>query len=1323
MTQSRKSRRNNEVYRSLRKEERLHAKERQSRPAHQSEEGAPRIQDEAGTRAEEALRQTEQRFQAIFDNTSDGIFLLDLEARRFTLCNTSCLQMLGYTREELVRLSIADLHSPEDLPFIYAQMEEFLNGRKGTRRDIRFRRKDGSFLFVDLNPYLVRLDGKRYVVVTLKDITERKRMEEALAASEQKYRSLVENVPDVMWTTDRQGRTLFISPNVVSLYGYSAEEVCAGGDTWLGNVHPDDRARVEKAFDELFTQEKRYDVEYRIRRKDGTWIWLHDRSVSTYERGGQWYADGVFSEITVRKRLEEEIRRHAEHLEELVAARTGELGESEARYRSLYHTIADGIFVMGAEGRIEDVNDSACAQLGYTRAELVGLPVSAVSAGPDFNLGEIFDRLRATGSLSYETVHRRKDGGIVPVELSLALVEYRGRPAILGVARDITARKQAETALRESRQRLQAVVEGTSDAVYLKDLQGRYLLFNSAAGRFVGKSPDEVLGRDDTFLFPPDEARVLMEGDPRVMGGGKPVTYEEHVTTADGQRRTFSSTKGPILDADGKVVGLFGIARDITERKQAQDTLRESEERYRRLVDNLKGSHFIYTHDTTGMLTYVSESVTQVLGYALEEDLPHYGQYFTDHPANEAAHRHTELTLQGIRQPSYEVNVWHKDGSTRWLEVQEVPVYDADGKVVAVEGVAQDITERKRAQEALRESEDRYRILLESGFDGIFVHEDFRIVQLNDRLAEMTGYTRAELMGSKAVDLFTPESQERIRHYATSEATGYFEIELCRRDGQLVDLEAYGTSCRFQGRPARIVGLRDITERKRAQAALRESEEKFRLLAETSPVAILIYQDGHYVYANPAVESITGYTPTEFLPQAPEDIIHPDYRQQVKQMISRRAQGEGPPMHYELKVLTKNGQERWMDSTTVSIAYGNKPAGLVVAFDITERKRAEEALQESEEKFRLLAETSPAAIIIYQDGKFVYVNPAAESIAGYGLDEFVKMSPLDLIHPDFREMAENQVFLRLHAIERQSRYEVKILTKDGREKWMDNSSTLIEYKNKPASLVVALDITERKQAEEALRRWNEQLELQVAQRTEDLRHTVDRLRQLTLELSQAEDRERKRIAGILHEDVQQMLAAARFHLNLLGREIRSAEESREIIEQVRQMLRDAIERSRNLSHELSPAIYQVELTEILNWLARHMEQKHGLTVRLEVHGPVDSPSEPLKAFLYKVVQELLFNVVKHTGVPEARIRVRQMRRCLYLSVVDRGQGFDPQRLETTPGFGLLGIRERIGLLGGRMKIKSAPGAGSTLLIALPYEAAARAQNAVPPEYRDASDTA
>jgi PAS domain S-box-containing protein len=1061
MTKSRRSDMSDNMRRPRQKAERSRANQRQPGPARRSEEGAPRIKEPADTATEASLRQAEQIFQAIFDNTSDGIFLLDLEARRFTMCNQSCLQMLGYTQEEFLSLSIADLHAPDDLPSIYSQIEELLKGGKPAGHDVRFRRKDGSVVFTDLSPRLLVLEGRRYILVALKDITERKRaeqtlqserdqarqylrvagvmivaldadghitlinekgceilgyrqeeilgrdwfdvclpreiraevrdvfhrlmagditpveyyenvvlrqdgqprivafhntvlrdsssrivgvlfsgaditertrVEEALAASEQKYRSLVQNIPDVTWTTDREGRTLFISPNVREVYGYSAAEICTGGDTWLGNVHPDDRPRIEKAFGALFTRKKPYDIEYRIRRKDGTWIWLHDRSMSSYKKDGRWYADGVFSEITERKRMEEELREHAEHLEELVAARTSELQDSEARYRSLYHTIADGVFVMGVEGRIEDVNDSACAQLGYTRAELIGMPVSAVSARSDFNLGEIFARLRATGSLSYETTHRRKDGSIVSVELSVTPIEYRGRPAILGVARDITERKRAEETLRFT----QFAIDHTADAAFWMT--------------------------EDAGLF------------------------------------------------------------------------------------------------------YVNEAACRTLGYSREELL--------------------QMTVYDI-DPAFTESMWRES----WRKL--------------------------RAEKS---------IVLET------VHR--------------------------------------------------------ARDGRVYPVEIRANYLEFGGRAYDCAFARDITERKHAEEALRESK------------------------------------------------LHLVRAQQIAHMGS------------------------W-------------------SWDI-----AQDHLYCSDETYRLFG-----------------LQPGERTLR--------QADFLGFLHPQDRPRVEQA--LREALVHGRYDCEYRIVHGDAQGRYMySHGQTTFDPGGTPVKIEGTVqDITERRQAEEALRELNATLETRVAQRTAELHHRARQLQKLTLELSQAEDRERKRIADILHEDVQQTLAAARFHLNLLGSETRSVEESQEIIEQVKRMLRDAIERSRDLSHELSPALYQVDLPEILNWLARHMRQKYGLTVRVEAYGPVDSPSEPLKAFLYKVAQELLFNVVKHAGVSEARIRVRRMGPSVYLSVTDWGSGFDPQQLEGMAGFGLLGIRERVQLLGGRMKIRSRADAGSRVLIVVPDQEAAR----------------
>jgi signal transduction histidine kinase len=221
-------------------------------------------------------------------------------------------------------------------------------------------------------------------------------------------------------------------------------------------------------------------------------------------------------------------------------------------------------------------------------------------------------------------------------------------------------------------------------------------------------------------------------------------------------------------------------------------------------------------------------------------------------------------------------------------------------------------------------------------------------------------------------------------------------------------------------------------------------------------------------------------------------------------------------------------------------------------------------------------------------------------------------------------------------------------------------------------------------------------------RLDELQRRTRQLQKLALELSRTEERERKRLAEILHDDLQQVLAAARFHLGTLQARVRGDAALEELADQVGVLLREAIGKSRSLSHELSPAVlYQGDLGETFEWLARQFEAKHGIVVHVEIRGRIDPRSETIRAFLYKAGRELLFNVAKHAGVGEARLRLQRVRRRVWLTISDKGRGFDLRALGTTDGFGLLSIRERVELLGGRMKIRTSAGKGSTFLISVP----------------------
>jgi PAS domain S-box-containing protein len=342
-------------------------------------------------------------------------------------------------------------------------------------------------------------------------------------------------------------------------------------------------------------------------------------------------------------------------------------------------------------------------------------------------------------------------------------------------------------------------------------------------------------------------------------------------------------------------------------------------------------------------------------------------------------------------------------------------------------------------------------------------------------------------------------------------------------------------------------------------------------------------------------------------------------------------------------------------------------------------------------------------VYLDHDFNFVRVNATYARTCGYMPEEMIGKNHF-VLYPD----AENEaIFSRVRdtgvSVEFHDRpFVFPDQPQRGVTYW---DWTLLPVKNgsgRVEGLVFSLfETTQRKQAEEALRELNATLESKVAQRTAELEQRARQLQKLTLDLSQAEERERKRLAEILHDDLQQVLAAAKFHLSVLNGRVRQDIEVQEIAAQIKDLLGDAIDKSRSLSHELSaPALLQGDFAGAFESLAERMQAKHGLTVRLDVCERVGLASEPVRILLYRAAQELLFNMVKHAGVHEAKLRLRRHGR-IYLTVSDRGRGFDPQELGKATGFGLLSLRERTELLGGCLKIRSTRGKGSIFLIAVP----------------------
>jgi PAS domain S-box-containing protein len=376
--------------------------------------------------------------------------------------------------------------------------------------------------------------------------------------------------------------------------------------------------------------------------------------------------------------------------------------------------------------------------------------------------------------------------------------------------------------------------------------------------------------------------------------------------------------------------------------------------------------------------------------------------------------------------------------------------------------------------------------------------------------------------------------------------------------------------------------------------------------------------------------------------------------------------------------------------------------------EIEERKRAEAALRKSEQRWAITVTSIGDAVITTDtDGRISFLNKVAETLTGWRLAEAVGkrvQEVFQIVNEYSRAVVDDPVrkVLSSGLIVGLANHTL-LLRKDGSEVPIDDSAAPIrdEADHILGVVLIFRDITERRKAEHLLVQLNETLEQRVSERTELAEARSRQLQALAVELIEAEEQERRRIAHLLHDDLQQMLAAAKMQLQSISERF----PNELMIKNVRQILGDSIFKIRRLSHELSPAVlYHSGLIAGLKWLSGQMNEQFGLTTAIEKNTDVLVESLPIKVFLFRAVQELLFNIVKHAGVKSARIDLSSSNNFFAITVSDQGQGFDPTKLENASdciGFGLLTIKERARFIGGSLTIDSAPGKGSRFTLKIP----------------------
>jgi PAS domain S-box-containing protein len=630
---------------------------------------------------------------------------------------------------------------------------------------------------------------------------------------------------------------------------------------------------------------------------------------------------------------------------ELERARADEaLRVSEASYRAIFEANEDAIFIHDWDtGRILDVSPKAAALYGHAREAWRELRVADVSSNvapyTEDDAMRLIQQAKVRGApLRFEWRARHKDGHLMWHEVTLKRATIAGEPRILAFVRDVTERKQAEEAVRASEEQYRAVFNASADGLTLRDADFRVVDVNPALLAMTGLTREEAIGSTRMLFTPPEDheaTRRLFEEELR----GEASQYVSEAVRKDGTR-FWVEVQGVPLHYRGKP-HVFVIARDITERKRAEEAVRASEEQYRAVFNASADALVLWNSELKRV--DVNPAFERLYGYTREEVL---NTAYPEHLPLEYVERRRDLvrrTLAGERC-QVELEAVRKDGERLQVEVRTIPVgYRGEPHVLAI---ARDITARKQAEEAVRASEEQYRAIFNASADALVLwNSALKRVDVNPAYERLFGVSREEVVGTGHANTlpadYVARRHEVLRRTLAGEPCE-LEIEAMRRSGERFQSEVRTIPVRHRGEPHALAIVRDVTERKRAETALRASEEQYRAIFDSSADTLVLWDaDFRIVDVNAAYEAMTGYRREELIGVDRVVAIPSRVNDTVKALHARALAGE--PVQFETEMVAKDGRRGEVELRGVRILHQGKPHVLYIGRDITERKRAEGA--------------------------------------------------------------------------------------------------------------------------------------------------------------------------------------------------------------------------------------------------------------------------------------------------------------------------------------------------------------------------------------------
>lgn len=780
---------------------------------------------------EAALARSEAKFRLIVENANDLIVTVSDEGI-LTYVSPNVVNILGYRPDEMEGQYFAPFMHPDDVFGCHETLQAMVINNQGyDGYENRMRHRDGSHRWFLSNLSVSKdEDGNFLLVSVARDITERKLVEEALRTSDAKLNRILDRtaacIADLRIYPDRRFVGEYFSSGSLQLWGFTPEEMVADLQPWISRHDPVD---LEIIFSEVFGyifNEHPYKLEYRYHHPDGNLRWIQ-LNMTSYrdETENCWCATAISIDITDRKRIEEALRTSEARLNRILDRTSACIGD--------YRNYSDRSFVP------EYFSLGSYALWGFTPEELltdINLWVSRMEPEDLQQIfEEAFDYIFNEHPYQYEYRYHHPDGSLRWIQLNMT--SYRDseedfwRTTVIST--DITDRKHAEEAVKQQQEFLRTVLDTNPNMIFVKDWEGKFLLVNKAGAENYGKTVDEFIGKCDRDFYPDEKAtNEWLAENRRIIETGEEIFIPEEKLILNGQEEWYQWQKRPLRLPGSSSYSVLGIGVNVTERKRLEEELRQSEYKFRAIVEN--ANDLIYVIDQRGRIVYMSPNSAVINGFSAEEmEGGTFDQFI--HPDDLAMGAEAIQRAIAGEKFSFELRSFHKDGSIRWFSSNIAPFRMANGEV-GLMGIGRDTTDRKRLEEELRQSQqflNRVIEILPVGFFAKDVRNDYRYVFVNRCAEPVVGFNPEQGIGFNDHELQFPEAladrwrredESVVNQQVMVENPGY---ELVLPTGKHLIIR----SLKFplvndQGNVTHLLCLtEDITERKQREEELRLAKD------------------------------------------------------------------------------------------------------------------------------------------------------------------------------------------------------------------------------------------------------------------------------------------------------------------------------------------------------------------------------------------------------------------------------------------------------------------------------------------------------------------